>query len=629
MWSKLSLKGKLLSGFGLILVLMGGIVTAQFFFTKTAVESYQGLLKNETAIEKAAKEIEVRLLQCRRQEKDFLMTRDLERTAQFEKQLSSLVEAASKLGQLALNIDNEELAAIAKQVSSSSVAYGSSFKELVSLHTERGLDESSGIQGEFRSAVHKLEEAFKKLNSLECSVLLLQIRRGEKDYMLRDDLKYVARVEDYVGKLGGMLQKAHADQSSDIDPLIAGYAAGFKKLVATDQKIKATIEVLRSAAHQVEPAAAKAFAIAVELENLKSQATSQQAMLTTKIALAAGLATMLLAVVLGLGISRSISKPVNRIIAGLSEGAEQVSSAAGEVSSTSQSLAAGSSEQAASIQETSASLEEMSSMTKQSADNARQANSLMDEAKQVVGTANESMGQLTVSMAEISRASEETSKIVKTIDEIAFQTNLLALNAAVEAARAGEAGAGFAVVADEVRNLAMRAAEAAKNTSLLIEGTVKRVKDGSELVGRTNAAFSQVAESSAKVADLVAEIASASGEQSQGIGQINTAVGEMDKITQQNAASAEESASASEELSAQAEHMQGVVAELAALVGGARSSHTASSRPKPAPREWATAPKGVLAGLKKEKPHDPPAKRSAKKPVERMSPLEEDQLADF
>ena len=103
------------------------------------------------------------------------------------------------------------------------------------------------------------------------------------------------------------------------------------------------------------------------------------------------------------------------------------------------------------------------------------------------------MDKLTTSMGEISKASEETSKIIKTIDEIAFQTNLLALNAAVEAARAGEAGAGFAVVADEVRNLAMRAAEAAKNTANLIEGTVKKVKDGSELVGQTEKEFREVA----------------------------------------------------------------------------------------------------------------------------------------
>ncbi|MCU0583737.1 MAG: methyl-accepting chemotaxis protein, partial [Syntrophales bacterium] len=140
------------------------------------------------------------------------------------------------------------------------------------------------------------------------------------------------------------------------------------------------------------------------------------------------------------------------------------------------------------------------------------------------------MTELTQSMEDISKASDETSKIIKTIDEIAFQTNLLALNAAVEAARAGEAGAGFAVVANEVRNLAMRAAEAAKNTSVLIEGTVKKVREGSELVERTGGAFAEVSRSAAKVADLVAEIAAASSEQAQGIDQINKAVAEMDKV---------------------------------------------------------------------------------------------------
>jgi len=239
---------------------------------------------------------------------------------------------------------------------------------------------------------------------------------------------------------------------------------------------------------------------------------------------------------------------------------EQVGSASEQVSSSSQQLAEGAAEQASSLEETSSSLEEMSSMTKQNADNANQADSLMKESQETVGKANGSMNDLTSSMEEISKASEETSKIIKTIDEIAFQTNLLALNAAVEAARAGEAGAGFAVVADEVRNLAMRAADAAKNTSGLIEGTVKKVNAGSELVAKTNEAFKEVAESASKVGELVGEIAAASNEQAQGIEQVNTAMGEMDKVTQQNAANAEESASASEEMTAQAQELQSMIA---------------------------------------------------------------------
>ncbi|HCY85872.1 MAG TPA: methyl-accepting chemotaxis protein, partial [Desulfobacteraceae bacterium] len=148
-------------------------------------------------------------------------------------------------------------------------------------------------------------------------------------------------------------------------------------------------------------------------------------------------------------------------------------------------------------------------------------------------------------------------------------TNLLALNAAVEAARAGEAGAGFAVVADEVRNLAMRAADAAKDTAELIEGTVKKVTDGSEIVAATNEAFTRVAQSSDKVGTLVSEISLASEEQSSGIEQVNTAITEMDRVVQQNAANAEESASAAEEMSAQAEQLKEYVDDLLMLVTGA------------------------------------------------------------
>ena len=273
-------------------------------------------------------------------------------------------------------------------------------------------------------------------------------------------------------------------------------------------------------------------------------------------------------------IARSISKPINRITSGMREGANQVASASGQVSSSSQSMAEGASEQAASIEETSSSMEEMSSMTRKNAENADQADKLMKETNQIVATANKSMSQLIVSMEDLSKASEETSQIIKTIDEIAFQTNLLALNAAVEAARAGEAGAGFAVVADEVRNLAMRAADAAKNTAGLIDGTVKKINEGSAIVANTNEAFEKVAESSSQVGHLVSEIAEASKEQSNGIEQVNIAITEMDKVVQQNAANAEESAAASEEMNAQAEQLREYVGELVLLVSGKNDQGT-------------------------------------------------------
>jgi methyl-accepting chemotaxis protein len=278
-------------------------------------------------------------------------------------------------------------------------------------------------------------------------------------------------------------------------------------------------------------------------------------------------AACVLGLILGYFIIRSITGPIRRIIAGLTDGAQEVASAASQVSGTAQSLATGSSRQAASIEETSSALEEMSSMTRRNADSASAADRLMAETKEVVSATNESMQKLTRSMSEIASASEETSKIIKTIDEIAFQTNLLALNAAVEAARAGQAGAGFAVVADEVRSLAMRAAEAARNTAGLIEGTVGKIRDGSDLVARAGEAFSNVADRSSKIAGIVTEISVASNEQAKGIQQVSSAVTELDNITQQNAAGAEESASAAEEMSAQADAMKRMIDGLVAMVG--------------------------------------------------------------
>jgi methyl-accepting chemotaxis protein len=280
------------------------------------------------------------------------------------------------------------------------------------------------------------------------------------------------------------------------------------------------------------------------------------------------IAAIVLGALIALFLTRSITGPVRRIIEGLSDGSEQVASASHQVASGSQSLAEGASQQAASIEETSSSLEEMASMTKKNADNANAARTMMGEAGEIVENVNRHMTDMLSAIEAITRSSEETGKIIKTIDEIAFQTNLLALNAAVEAARAGEAGAGFAVVADEVRHLALRAAEAAKNTSDLIKNTITAVKNGSDITQTTQDAFKENMKIARKVANLVEEISSASDEQAHGIEEINRAVTEMDKVVQQVAANAEESASASEEMSAQAEQIQVYVTQLVSMVGG-------------------------------------------------------------
>lgn len=325
-------------------------------------------------------------------------------------------------------------------------------------------------------------------------------------------------------------------------------------------------------------------------------------------------------------LSRTITGTLEQTIDGLSSGGDQIASASSQVASSGQELAAGASEQAASIEETSSTLEEMSAMTKQNATNANAAKKMMGEAGQLVKKVDRHMTDMSKAVEEISDSSQETGKIIKTIDEIAFQTNLLALNAAVEAARAGEAGAGFAVVADEVRNLAMRAAEAAKNTANLIESTILAVNNGSELTQLTIDAFQENKEIAVKVGQLVDEIAIASNEQASGIEQVNLAVSDMDKVVQQNAANAEESASAAEEMNAQAEQMKDFVNSLVVLVGSTNNGNGNGHRIMDSMIKQNSLPLIKRSKLKDTMGGFP---EMSKDNTQKMIPLEEGDFHDF
>jgi methyl-accepting chemotaxis protein len=299
------------------------------------------------------------------------------------------------------------------------------------------------------------------------------------------------------------------------------------------------------------------------------------------------------AILLGGFLARMIHRSLNSVIQGLAGASEQVASASRQVASAGHELAEGASEQAAAIEETSASMEEMASMTRQNAQHAAEADVLMRDARKIASEADDTMSQLTQSIGEIAEASEETRRIIKTIDEIAFQTNLLALNAAVEAARAGSAGAGFAVVADEVRSLAMRAAEAARTTAVLIEGTMKKVEVGSELMRKTSGEFDRVAGSVSKAGELVGEISAACQEQAQGIEQITGAILQVEQVIQRNASGAEESTAASQEMSLQAHEMKGYVAELEKLVRGRESSSDSTGFSPPGDEHLASLRRGA------------------------------------
>jgi methyl-accepting chemotaxis protein len=255
----------------------------------------------------------------------------------------------------------------------------------------------------------------------------------------------------------------------------------------------------------------------------------------------------------------TIIDSLNSVIDEINTASEQVHIGASQVSDSSQILSQGATQQASAVEELNASISDIAVQTKENADNANEAKALAFKVKENAESGNKHMSEMLNSMSAINESSANISKIIKVIDEIAFQTNILALNAAVEAARAGQHGKGFAVVAEEVRNLAARSANAAKETTDLIEGSIKKTETGTEIANNTAKALYEIVDGVSKAATLVAEIAASSQEQANGIAQINVGIEQVSQVVQTNSATAEESAASSEELSSQADLLKQAV----------------------------------------------------------------------
>jgi methyl-accepting chemotaxis protein len=283
-----------------------------------------------------------------------------------------------------------------------------------------------------------------------------------------------------------------------------------------------------------------------------------------------GLSLFIIILTIGLGflISRTVIVPIESINDQLYNDSKTLASFATELSNASQTVASGSSQQSRALDTTLSSIDKIAEKIEKGAQKANEAIGLRDEAHHLLQNASQSMNKTIRAIDEIKTKGEETSKIIKTIDEIAFQTNLLALNAAVEAARAGEAGAGFAVVADEVRNLAMRSAEAARNTQSLIEDTVKEIETGYMLVENTSESFEKTVEYNNQFGDVIKAIEQASNEQMSLIKEINNSIDEMKSVVTHNSANAEKSSAISEELDAQADQLKDCVSSLSELIEG-------------------------------------------------------------
>jgi methyl-accepting chemotaxis protein len=420
----------------------------------------------------------------------------------------------------------------------------------------------------------KLESSVLLLSRYIRSMLLYPDRKSileevEKIHEQRENYNQI-RAEIYKTKTNreGLAIRANIDKNAQIcNPLIdkmIELVLANKKAEATDYLLQKTEEPM--AKWQESVFAANEF-VSNDIKKKEDQASKHLNVSIWYMSISGGIA-LLFGIFIAVFITRSVTRSVNRVTDNIVEGVNQVVSASSQLSASSQQLSQGSSEQASAIDEVSATLEETATMLQQNTANTAQAAQLSDQAKESADKGSVEMQDMVNSIREIKRSSDQIAKIIKVIDEIAFQTNILALNAAIEAARAGESGMGFAVVAEEVRNLAQKSAQAAQETSAIIEANISLSGEGVSAAERVQGVLNEITANTKKVNELLSEISAASQEQLQGVDQINLSVAEVATVTQQNAANAEESAAAAEEMTAQAEGMKKMVYELFALING-------------------------------------------------------------
>jgi len=573
---------------------------------------------NEIRVGSESQEIRTGILRVLQTEEAYINGRDEEKLETYAVLRDALEQTVASIRSKAADREVEGLAGEIARLEEENAKAFSSVVDIIHgmdrdmAEMNRLIQEMNDVMGGIVSAIDN-EETMMMIEGNFLDQTKSGLRWEFKDFLTygREKILSVFRLllfssmDDY-RKTGELLQEKRRIKENNINTMVEAakektYTDGWKtvqailpeidrleaSIVAGWEENRILTETLKQTGGAVQEAAGK-IVDRTQAEIARSDRTGDL------IALVVGAGSIFLLLVLGVLISRATNRSLREAIRGLTLNSNGVSAAAEEVSTASHSLAEGANQQAASIEETSSSLEEMSAMTRRNAENAVQASALSSESRATARSCAGTMQEMSESISGVNEASKETQKIVKTIDEIAFQTNLLALNAAVEAARAGEAGAGFAVVADEVRNLAVRAAEAAGNTSSQIDDIVKKMKGAMEMVARSLEEFKQVEEGTGKMDGLMTEVSTASEEQANGIEQVNRAITEMDRVVQQNASQAEESSSASEELRNQAFGMQEMVGGLTLLVEGRRAVRR-DGPGKPAPGGSEDSSGGVVS----------------------------------
>jgi methyl-accepting chemotaxis protein len=525
---------------------------------------------------------ETLVLVLRKNEKDFQMRSDLKYEAEFIKTMESLQQNLDHLvkSMSDADLDASKIGTLREALK----AYGDAFKVTVAAAKSVGLDPNSGLQGSLRKAVHEAQAALDASGSNLLLKDLLVLRRDEKDFLMRLDMKYVDAFNKHFESFMASLNQIDPKGAMGVAPKMIKYQKDFLALVEGSRTMGLTPAEgaqgeMRKAVHGTEVVITELQAQTKKAIEEKSAAASRDSLIVAMIAAA-------IVVLLGVFIIRSVLRQlggdpgyvsgivgevaqgnlavridlnagdttsmlsaINGMVAKLSQiigevksAGDALSNAAGQVSQTAQSLSQSSSEQAAAVEETTASIGQMTASINQNTENAKVTDSMASKSSDEAGEGGDAVKQTVEAMQQIAGK-------IGIIDDIAYQTNLLALNAAIEAARAGEHGKGFAVVAAEVRKLAERSQIAAQEVGELAASSVRMSDKAGKLLD-------EMVPNIRKTSALVQEIVIASQEQSVGVGQINSAMGQLNQATQQNASASEELAATAEEMGGQAEQLQ-------------------------------------------------------------------------
>ena len=651
------------------LVIAGNLILLAAYLWSNSIETnVQEQVGRVTDIKLTAKDIQDGVLKARRIEKEFLLERKEESTNQHAQTINDTFAQVDRFKELAKG--DAELERIAARLDESIPDYTAGFADVFTLQQKLGLTPEQGLQGTMRNAIRDVEAKLAEANQARLQNAVLQMRRYEKDFLLRRDKKSVDSFKALADEFSMNLDISGLDEemTATLKKGFELYNATFNDMTATQFEMDEVARKMQADADAIDPVLAEMIDAAdARQKQIQEQADSDRSLAKTIVigVLVAVAALLVLAFVV---IMRRIGPPLAAAASACAEIADgdlrrtiaverrdeigdllsslsamsaklrevvgdvrlrthSINTSATEISSGNTDLSQRTEQQAANLEETASSMEEMTSTVKQNSDNARQANQLANAAREQAEKGGQVVSGAVRAMGEISTASKKIADIIGVVDEIAFQTNLLALNAAVEAARAGEQGRGFAVVATEVRNLAQRSAQAAKEIKDLISDSVEKVSAGSKLVDQTGTTLSELVIAVKKVSDIVSEIAAASLEQSEGIDQVNKAVMHMDEMTQQNAALVEEAAASAKALEDQADAMAQAVAffRLGDERGGPVPARAAEPRvlevdltqqraaraaPTPAPRATPPAPRAA-APRAAEIPRAQPAPQAA------------------